>query len=247
MILLAAEDLARRFGGVRAVDGVALTVAAGEVVALIGPNGAGKTTCFNLLGGQLAPDRGRVLLDGRPVTGLSPQALCHRGMARTFQVAQVFASLTVRANLQTALVAHARGSGGLWRDAGSLWRDEADRILGRLDLAALADRVTGGLAYGDLKRVELGLALASSPRLLLMDEPTAGMGGGERRRLMALAVALARADDVGILFTEHDMDVVFGHADRVLVMDQGRIVATGTPEAVRRDPVVRRVYLGDEG
>jgi branched-chain amino acid transport system ATP-binding protein len=244
--VLEADGLAKRFGGVRAVDGVSFSVAAGELVALIGPNGAGKTTCFNMLMGQLRPDAGRVVALGSEVTGWPPRRVWRLGVGRTFQITQTFPSFTVRENVQVALLSHHRRLLALLPAAGNLYRDEALALLDRVGMAALADRPCALLAYGDLKRVELAMALANRPRLLLMDEPTAGMAPRERQDLMRLAADTARRDGIGILFTEHDMDVVFGHADRVLVMSRGRLIAEGAPEEVRRDPQVQAVYLGVE-
>ncbi|GAC1345210.1 MAG: ABC transporter ATP-binding protein [Acetobacteraceae bacterium] len=245
MALLAAEQLRRAFGGAQAVAGVSFRLDAGEMLALIGPNGAGKSTCFNMIGGQTAPDSGRVLLDGADITGMPPRAICRRGVGRTFQITATFASMPVRENVQVALLAAAGEAGGLWRPARSRYRAEADALLGRVGLAEQADRGAGVLAYGDLKRLELAMALAGRPRLLLMDEPTAGMGPAERTGLMALTRRLATTDGIGVLFTEHDMDVVFAAADRILVLDRGAVVAEGAPAAIRADPLVRRVYLGE--
>jgi branched-chain amino acid transport system ATP-binding protein len=244
MSLLVAKGLRKAFGGVEAVVDVGFAVAPGEVVALIGPNGAGKSTCFNMLNGQLAPDRGAVLLAGEDIAGLPPRAIARLGVGRTFQITATFASMRVRENVQVALQSFAGKSWGLWRSADALFRDEALALLARVGMADQAERLCGTLAYGDLKRVELAVALAGKPRLLLMDEPTAGMAPAERLALMALAAGLARRDKIGVLFTEHDMDTVFAHAGRILVMDRGRLIAEGSPEAVRGDPDVRRVYLG---
>jgi len=244
MNVLEAHGLYKAFGGVEAVAGVDLTVAAGEVVALIGPNGAGKTTCFNMLGGQLRPDSGHVSLAGRDITGLPPRRVWRLGVGRTFQITATFASMRVRENVQTALIAHHRRQYGLVRRAAGLYRDEADALLEQVGMADQAERPCGVLAYGDLKRVELAMALANAPRLLLLDEPTAGMAPGERAELMRLATGLVREREASALFTEHDMDVVFAHADHVLVLHQGRLLARGTPEEVRRDAAVREVYLG---
>ena len=245
--ILQAKGLRKSFGGVRAVDGVSLTVEAGEMVALIGPNGAGKSTCFNMLGGQLRPDSGEITLGGRSVSGLSPRRLARRGMGRTFQIAQVFASMTVRENVQLALLSHRgevwRGVRGLRRRAGA----EADGLLERSGLAAEAEVQAGALAYGDAKRLELALALAGDPGVLLLDEPTAGMGAAERTALIAAVRRIVCERRLAVLFTEHDMDVVFGAADRVLVMDRGRLIAAGAPQAVRADRRVRAVYLGEDG
>jgi branched-chain amino acid transport system ATP-binding protein len=244
MTLLLAEDLHRAFGGVQAVAGVSFAVAAAEIVALIGPNGAGKSTCFNMLNGQLAPDAGRVRLDGHDITGLPPRRAWRLGVGRTFQITATFASMTVRENVQTALFAHHRDIWRRWRRGASLHRAEAEALLDQVGLADQAARAAGVLAYGDLKRLELAMALASAPRLLLMDEPTAGMAAAERRALMALVRRLATARGLAVLFTEHDMDIVFGTADRILVLDRGRLIAQGDAAAIRADARVRAVYLG---
>ncbi|BBK31906.1 amino acid/amide ABC transporter ATP-binding protein 1 (HAAT family) [Stella humosa] len=246
MTLLAVDDVARSFGAVAAVAGVSLTVAAGQRVALIGPNGAGKTTCFNIINGQLRPDRGRVLLADQDVTGMAPRGLARRGVGRTFQISQTFPSLTVRENVQMALAAHRGQSAGVGRALRHHDPAAADAALAQVGLAADGDRGAGALAYGDAKRLELAMVLAQAPRLLLMDEPTAGMAADERHALMDLVSDLARGQGIGLLFTEHDMDVVFGHADRIVVLDRGRVIAAGEPDAVRHDETVRRVYLGLE-
>jgi branched-chain amino acid transport system ATP-binding protein len=244
--VLAVTGLAKAFGGVVAVRDVSFDVHAGEIVALIGPNGAGKSTCFNLIHGQLAADAGRVELAGERIDGLQPHALARRGVGRTFQVAATVASMTVRENVELALAAHA---GDTWRVVGRLdapRRTAADALLGRVGMTKLADQGCGTLAYGDAKRVELAIALAGAPQLLLMDEPTAGMAPRSRQRLMGLAAELARRDGIAVLFTEHDMDVVFATADRVLVLDRGELIAAGPPAAIRGDPRVRAVYLGED-
>jgi branched-chain amino acid transport system ATP-binding protein len=215
------------------------------MLAVIGPNGAGKSTVFNMVGGQLRPDRGEVRLDGEPITGLSPLARFHRGVGRTFQVAQTFWSMTAVENVQMALISREGRARAPWPAMRRLRRQEAAGILDRVGMGALADRPCATLAYGDVKRLELAVALAGRPRLLLMDEPTAGMAAAERAALMELASSAARAERLGVLFTEHDMDVVFGHADRVLVLMDGEIIAAGPPAAVRADPRVRQAYLGD--
>ena len=242
--ILSAHDLAKSFGGVQAVAGVSLAVEAGEVVALIGPNGAGKTTTFNIINGQTRADRGRVEILGRDVTGLVPRELAHRGVGRTFQITATFASMSVVENVQVALMAHRRETAGLLHSAQVRHRSEAEALLARVGMAAQAARTCGVLAYGDMKRVELAMALAGEPKLLLMDEPTAGMAPPERTALMELAVSLARTQQIGILFTEHDMDAVFAHASRIIVMDRGRIIAAGSPREIRADARVREVYLG---
>jgi len=243
--LLDVAGLSKAFEGVQAVGGVSFSVAAGERVALIGPNGAGKSTCFNLLNGQLAADAGTITFAGERVDGLPPAALAGRGMARTFQVAATFASMTVRENVQVALLAHGGRAWALHHRAGAAFASEAGRLLAQVGLERLADSGCATLAYGDAKRLEVALALAGSPRLLLMDEPTAGMSPRSRGRLMQLVSDLAREQRVAVLFTEHAMDVVFAFADRILVLDRGTLIASGTPEAIRADPRVQAVYLGE--
>lgn len=246
MSLLVARDLHRSFGGVEAVRGASLSLEPGELLALIGPNGAGKSTCFNLLNGQLRPDRGSVTLDGTELVGLPPRRVWELGIARTFQITATFSSMTVAENVQMVLLSRAGWLFGLWRPAASCFRKDALEILARVGMADQADRPCAVLAYGDLKRVELAMALASEPKVLLMDEPTAGMAPGERMELMALTGSLVREQGLAVLFTEHDMDVVFGHATRILVLDRGSVIAQGTPETVRADPRVQAVYLGGE-
>jgi branched-chain amino acid transport system ATP-binding protein len=243
-VLLAVANLGKAFGGVQAVGDVSFDLERGRLLALIGPNGAGKSTCFNMLNGQLKPDRGIVRLDGVDVTGQPPRRIWRRGVGRTFQVAATFGSMTVRENVQMALLSHARRLFDLWSRAGERFRDEALALLGQVGLGDQAERPCSMLAYGDVKRVELAMALANDPKLLLMDEPTAGMAPRERNELMALTARLAQERNLGVLFTEHSMDVVFGYAHQVLVLSRGRIIARGVPAAVREDPEVQAVYLG---
>jgi branched-chain amino acid transport system ATP-binding protein len=200
-----------------------------------------------MVGGQLRPDGGRVALNGQDITGMPPRAVCRLGVGRTFQVAQAFLSFSVLGNVQMALIAHHGQTRQLLADAAALHREAALALLERVGMAAQAARPIGELAYGDVKRVELAIALAAAPRLLLMDEPTAGMAPAERAALMALVAGIARREGIGVLFTEHDMDAVFAHADRILVLVRGEIIARGMPEEVRADPEVQRVYLGHSG
>ena len=242
--LLTVAHLSKAFGGVRAVHDVGFRLGAGEMLALIGPNGAGKTTCFNMVNGQLKPDAGSVVLAGTELVGRRPDAIWRLGVGRTFQIAETFASLTVVENVQLALLSHAGRVLRAWRAARSQFRAEALALLEKVGMAAQAERAMSVLAYGDVKRVELAIALANRPRLLLMDEPTAGMAPRERNELMALARRLAREQSIGVLFTEHSMDVVFAHADRIIVLARGELIAEGPPAAVRDDPRVREVYFG---
>ena len=243
-MLLKVAGLSKSFGGVRAVGNVGFEVAAGELLALIGPNGAGKSTCFNMLNGQLAPDAGSIEFEGRQIVGMQPRQVWRLGVGRTFQITATFSSMTVRENVQVALLSHAGGLRNLWRRARDLHVGQADALLERVGMRAQAARPCSVLAYGDLKRLELAVALANRPRLLLMDEPTAGMAPRERVALMALAADIVKTDNIGVLFTEHDMDVVFTHATRMIVLNRGQLIAEGPPQMVRANPEVQRIYLG---
>jgi len=246
MTLLSAQALSKSFGGVAAAREVSFTLDGGEMLAIIGPNGAGKSTVFNMVGGQLRPDSGAVLLNGRDITGASPQKRFRLGVGRTFQVAQTFLSMTVAENVQMALVSGRRESMAFWAPTHARYREEALALLEQVGMADAADHPCSALAYGDVKRVELAIALAGQPKLLLMDEPTAGMAARERTDLMDLTASIADTNGIGVLFTEHDMDVVFGHAERVIVLVRGRIIAIGSPDDIRQNEEVRRAYLGDE-
>jgi branched-chain amino acid transport system ATP-binding protein len=245
MSALTVTHLSKAYGGVEAVRDVSFTVAPGELVAIIGPNGAGKTTCFNMVNGQLAPDRGEIRLGDASLVGLPPHRIWRLGVGRTFQVTATFGSMSVRENVQAALLSHHGRNYSFWPRAAGLWVEEANALLERVGMEKHAARPCAELAYGDLKRVELALALANRPRLLLMDEPTAGMAPEERGALMELAARLAREDRLAVLFTEHDMSVVFGFATRVIVLHLGQVIAAGVPDDVRANPLVREVYLGD--
>ncbi|QQS14611.1 MAG: ABC transporter ATP-binding protein [Rhodospirillales bacterium] len=242
--VLDVRGLSKAFGGVRAVDGVDFAVSAGELLALIGPNGAGKSTCFNMINGQLPADSGSARFLGRDILGLRPRDIWRLGVGRTFQITATFVSMTVRENVQMALISHHGRTLSPFARASALHVAAADALLERVGMRDQGGRVCGVLAYGDLKRVELAVALANDPKLLLMDEPTAGMAPKERVELMALTARLAKERGIAVLFTEHDMDVVFAHADRVIVLDHGRLIAEGAPAEVRADPGVRAVYLG---
>ena len=244
MIVLDVAGLSKRFRGVRAVEGVSFQVAAGEMLALIGPNGAGKSTCFNLLNGQLPPDAGRIMLAGQAITGLPPRRIWRMGVGRTFQITATFASMTVRENVQVALLAHHRQVWRFGRPAAGWFVTQADHLLTQVGMQEQASRAAGVLAYGDLKRLELAVALSNAPTLLLMDEPTAGMAPAERVALMQLTRSLASRQGTAVLFTEHDMGVVFGVAERILVLNRGRLIAEDDGPAIRANPEVRDIYLG---
>jgi branched-chain amino acid transport system ATP-binding protein len=244
MSLLTVTNLGKSFGGNRAVDGVSFAVSAGELLALIGPNGAGKSTTFNMVNGQLRADSGSIVLDGRELIGRKPRDIWHLGVGRTFQIAETFASLTVVENVQMALISADAKLFSMWAPAATHRRTDALALLEQVGMAAQADRPCSELAYGDVKRVELAIAMANAPKLLLMDEPTAGMAPKERNELMALTKKLVTERGLAVLFTEHSMDVVFAYADRLIVLARGRLIAEGRPAEIRDHPKVQEVYFG---
>jgi branched-chain amino acid transport system ATP-binding protein len=242
--LLEVRGAVKDFGGVRALGGVNLAVRAGARHALIGPNGAGKTTLFHLLGGQLAPTRGRIFLEGTDITPLPPEARARRGLARSFQIINCFPDATVLENVQLALLARHPARRAWWRPlngTGALTA-AAEGLLRRLGLAEWAGHAVRQLPYGGQRRLDLAVALAGSPRLLLLDEPTAGLSPEETGEMVALLHSLPREQT--LLVIEHDMDVVFRLADRVTVLAGGEVLADGPPEAIRADPAVQRAYFG---
>lgn len=244
--VLDVQGIDKSFGGVHAVDSVSLKIVPGELLALIGPNGAGKTTCFNLIAGQLAPDSGTVKFAGVDIGGKPPREIWRLGIGRTFQIASTFGSMTVCENVQMAFLSLHHKTWNTTHLVSSSYRAESLVLLDRLGVADQADRTCALLAYGDVKRVELAIALVNEPRLLLMDEPTAGMAPSEREDLMKLTSELVAERQIGVLFTEHDMDAVFGYSHRIMVMDRGRVISEGPPKEVRADPEVQRIYLGDD-
>ena len=241
--VLETRNLTRRFGGLTAVDNLSLTLAGGKLHAIIGPNGAGKTTLFNLISGLLRPDAGQVLFRGRDITGLPAHEISRLGIKRTLQVKSVFAQLTVAENLWITF----EGSKRLlnpFRDAESdpVARQRVERTLEQVGLTALARRQAGTLSYGDVALLEIGMALISDPQLLLLDEPTCGMSPAETERAVAKIREMARTIDIIII--EHDMPVVFGIADAIIVMAQGAILASGNAKEISEDERVREAYLG---
>jgi len=244
MTVLAIRDLTKSFGGVQAVAGISFEIGRGELMALIGPNGAGKSTCFNMIGGQLRPDAGDILFEGRSIAGLQPRQIWRLGVGRTFQVAATFASMTVIENVQLALANHHGRLHDMVGWLGACRRREAQELLEQVGITDVAHRACRELAYGDVKRVELAIALANDPRLLLMDEPTAGMGPRERLDMITLVKRLVTERGIAVLFTEHSMDVVFAFADRIVVMAHGALIAEGDPAAIRHNAQVQEVYLG---
>lgn len=244
MSLLTVSNLGKSFGGIKAVDGISFTLAAGELLALIGPNGAGKSTTFNMVNGQLRATSGSIRFLDKELVGLKPREIWRLGVGRTFQIAETFASLTVVENVQMALLSADGKLFSMWRKAAAYKREEAIALLDQVGMASQADRPCSVLAYGDVKRVELAIAMANQPKLLLMDEPTAGMAPKERNELMALTKKLVIERNMAVLFTEHSMDVVFAYADRMIVLARGRLIAEGKPTEIRDDPKVQEVYFG---
>lgn len=244
MSLLKVTNLGKSFGGVKAVDGISFELAAGELLALIGPNGAGKSTTFNMVNGQLRADAGSITLDGQTLLGRAPRDIWRLGVSRTFQIAETFMSLSVLENVQMALLSRDKKLYSFLTRAAHYKRDEALALLAQVGMQAQAARACSVLAYGDVKRVELAIAMANAPKLLLMDEPTAGMAPQERHDLMALTKQLVTDRGMAVLFTEHSMDVVFAYADRMIVLARGRLIAGGKPLEVRDDPQVQAVYFG---
>ncbi|WP_137046279.1 ABC transporter ATP-binding protein [Pseudolabrys sp. FHR47] len=244
MSVLTVNSLGKSFGGVRAVENVSFDIGKGEFLALIGPNGAGKSTTFNMINGQLAPDTGEIRIGDRNIAGMQPRDIWRLGVGRTFQVAATFGSMTVVENVQMALISHANRLLNLWRPAASLYRERALELLAQVGMADAADRPSRELAYGDVKRIELAIALANDPQLLLMDEPTAGMAPRERNELIKLVKQLVIERGISVLFTEHSMDVVFSYADRIIVLARGRLIADGDANAIRDDAKVQEVYFG---
>jgi len=242
--VLETKGLTRTFGAIVAVDDVSFALQKGELLALIGPNGAGKSTCFNMLMGQLRPTSGDVILDGETITGMRPRDVWRKGVGRTFQITATYGSMTVIENVQMALISHNREVMRFLPYAHSRHRDEAMTLLELVNMADQADRHCAVLAYGDLKRMELAIALAHNPKVLLMDEPTAGMAPKERVALMKLTADIVAEKGVSVLFTEHDMDVVFAHSHRIMVLNRGQLIAEGNASEIRNNARVQEVYLG---
>lgn len=242
--MLLVENLQKSFDGFQAVQEAHLTVETNEVVAVIGPNGAGKTTLFNLITGQLRPDAGRVMFKGREITTLAPHLICRRGMARSYQVVNIFNRLSVFENVQIAVMARQ----GITRQIFSAARKQAVgptmAILDSIGLAGKADNVSGSLSHGDQKVLEIAVALGSDPQLLILDEPTAGMSPEETATTLALMKRLSGQMSITVLFCEHDMNLVFAIADRIMVMHQGRTLIEADPQIVRQNVHVQEAYLG---
>jgi branched-chain amino acid transport system ATP-binding protein len=239
------ERIKKSFDGFMAINGVSFSIQRGEICSIIGPNGAGKTTLFNLITGHLPVDEGSLTFKGLDITNHPPHQICRLGVGRSFQRTNIFPRLTVFQNIQAAVLVHRGKSLAFFRSVDSFFQKETEEILERVGLKEYAQTVSGSLSYGFQKQLELGIALASEPELLLLDEPTAGMSAQETHQTMELIGKITREKGLTLLFTEHDMEVVFSISQRIIVLHQGRLIAEGTPEEVRRNPKVQKVYLGE--
>jgi branched-chain amino acid transport system ATP-binding protein len=244
-MILTVENIKKSFDGFVAVNEVSLSLKKGEICSIIGPNGAGKTTLFNLITGHITADSGRVTFKGIDISKMPPHKICRLGIGRSFQRTNIFPRLTVFQNIQAALVAY-RGMGlNFFKMVDPVFRQESAEILERVGLKEFSETMSGSLSYGYQKQLELGIALASNPELLLLDEPTAGMSAQETRQTIALIEKISREKGLTLLFTEHDMEVVFSIAERILVLHQGKLIAEGTPEEIKQNKEVQKVYLGE--
>ena len=244
--MLRVESVYKSFGDFTAVKGAELRVGKGELVAVIGPNGAGKTTLFNLICGQLRPDRGKILFKDRDITGLPPHKICRQGIARSFQIANIFHRLTVFRNVQVAIISRQKKEKRLFKSIDEYARVETEAILRSVGLYEIRDRIAGTLSHGEQRILEIAIALGNEPELLILDEPTAGMSSDETKRTMGLIKELSEARGLTILFCEHDMDVVFNVADQIMVMHHGETLIQDIPERVKADRRVQEAYLGGE-
>ena len=244
-MILGVERVKKSFDGFVAINGVSFSIQKGEICSIIGPNGAGKTTLFNLITGHLPVDEGKLTFKDLDITNRPPHQICRLGVGRSFQRTNIFPRLTVFQNIQAAVLVHRGKSFTFFRPVDSFFHEETEEILGRVGLKEYAQTVSGSLSYGFQKQLELGIALASEPELLLLDEPTAGMSAQETHQTMELIGKITREKGLTLLFTEHDMEVVFSISERIMVLYQGRLIAEGTPHEIRRNPDVQKVYLGE--
>lgn len=244
--MLHVEDLHKSFDDFKAVNGAHLSVEKGQLVAVIGPNGAGKTTLFNLITGQLQPDNGKILLNDEDISKLPPHVICRKGIARSFQIANVFHRLSVFRNVQVSVLSQQKLSDKLFQPAARLAVEETNRILESIGLLDKKMDVAGSLSHGDKRILEIAIALGNEPDLLILDEPTAGMSPEETTTTMDLIQRLAREQGLTILFCEHDMEVVFGTAQSIMVMQAGRTIVQDEPEIVRQNSEVQQAYLGGD-
>ena len=248
MDILEIRGVVKSFGGLRALQDVSFSVRQGEIRAVIGPNGAGKSTLFNVMTGLFPPDSGEVVFEGERITGMPPYRIIRKGIGRSFQITNIFPRMTVFENVQVALFAHHGGSRDPFGRARcySSVAEEALSILGQVGLAERHELSASILSHGDQKRLEIAISLASRPKLLMLDEPTAGMSRFESRETVELLRTISREQGLTLVFTEHDMDIVFGISEKIVVLQQGNVIADGTPAEIRANPQVRKAYLGEE-
>jgi branched-chain amino acid transport system ATP-binding protein len=244
-MILGVERVKKSFDGFVAINGVSFSIQKGEICSIIGPNGAGKTTLFNLITGHLPIDEGKLTFKDLDITNRPPHQICRLGVGRSFQRTNIFPRLTVFQNIQAAVLVHRGKSFTFFRPVDSFFHEETEEILARVGLKEYAQTVSGSLSYGFQKQLELGIALASEPELLLLDEPTAGMSAQETHQTIELIGRITREKGLTLLFTEHDMEVVFSISERIMVLYQGRLIAGGTPHEIRRNPDVQKIYLGE--
>ena len=242
--MLRVQALQKSFGDFKAVNGAHLTVENGKIVAVIGPNGAGKTTLFNLISGQLQPDGGSIVFNDENINKLPPYKICRKGIARSFQIANVFPRLPVFRNVQVSVLSQQKLSNKLFHPASQMAVEETSRILESVGLLDKKFDVAGSLSHGDKRTLEIAIALGNEPELLILDEPTAGMSPEETTATMSLIQTLADKQGLTILFCEHDMEVVFNVAQSIMVMQQGYTIIQGTPEEIRQNSEVQKAYLG---
>lgn len=245
-MILEVRNLKKFFGGISAVDGVSFRLKEGEVSSIIGPNGAGKTTLFNLITGKISPNDGKVFFKGDDITGLQPQQVCRKKIARSFQITNIFPRLSVYENIQVAILSEQGRNKNLYIRADRIVKEETMRILESLKIADKRDTLGGLLAHGDQKRLDIGIALATQPELFLLDEPTAGMSPEETMKTTELLQKLAKERNLTLLLIEHDMRVVFRISEIIRVIHQGSLIAEGKPEEIRSNEEVQKVYLGEK-
>lgn len=244
-MILQVKNLVKSFDGFMAIAGVNFTVKKGELCAIIGPNGAGKTTLFNLITGHLSMDKGQIVFNDIDISRLNAHKVCRLGLGRSFQRINIFSRLTVFENIQAAVLTHRGKSFNFFTSVQPLFQEETHEILERVGLQEHQDEVSGSLAYGFQKQLELGIALAMEPKMLLLDEPTAGMSAQETRATIELIGEIVKEKGLTLLFTEHDMSVVFSISERIMVLHQGKLIAAGSPDEVRNNPEVQKVYMGE--
>jgi branched-chain amino acid transport system ATP-binding protein len=248
MVLLEVRNVVKSFGGLRALQDVSLSVAKGEIRAVIGPNGAGKSTLFNVMTGLLKPDAGDVVFEGESIVRLPPYRVIRKGIGRSFQITNIFPRMSVFENVQVALFSHHRMGANPLSMARTFTRvgEEALALLSQVGLEEKYDSSASVLSHGDQKRLEIAISLASRPKLLMLDEPTAGMSRFESRETVALLQRISREQGLTLIFTEHDMDIVFAISEKIMVLQQGAVIADGTPAEIKANPEVRKAYLGEE-